>query len=1707
MKRLSQPNTIRTLVVCLLMLTASTCLAQSSKLRRTEPVRSLLNEGGRFDTLPSAAQVASWRRAVSNPALARSQRAKFHLWLGEWELGVHEEPTQALKHFRLARRYSDSQSSAHGISAFDTALTLFRQGAYADCAQAFHQLIQPRVRLHGYDAHAAALWYRHAAACAAYHQSNAKAGIPQPSRLDPLCGIAGLAECLRTYGKPFDKQTLLKHCRVTGFGNSTTDLAKTASYFGMAAHTVSADEQGLRLLPKPLIAHVEGDHFVTVLDVNAKGIVYQCADCGPWPGGRVHLTWKQWRRMNPGVYQVIVPKRSPLDIALTQISHSKSQGEVALRPSQTLLAGFGTPQAISIPVPPISVLMSHVLVYNGPTFSCGLMPDSPRCPPETDCPEDDPENDDGPSCGDPVNLANGEEAYTPPADLTVYNPKGPAVQWRRIYNTLRVSYNTFYEYNDFGSGWSHGYNILLYVSSNQIILIFPDGSRYAFDASQKPTAAMPSVDCLCTSTGVPMFVRWQLTSTGNQFTVWHADRSQWIFSSRNHSLDTNPCYSLEAILDPNEKGLHFIYQGYGPAAPRNSAGYPLLAAILDDNSQPLLTIARTRDGKFNIASISDRYGRSIYYRHANYPVTNEPAAYPQSQQKLIEVSQIAPTGAFRPAFRYRYGYTDMAYAGARFPNLHTITVPSPIGTGTSTLTLNYNGIFIGSIVDGNGNSRTYSVVNSQRTKVTIKDAQGNVDHTYSVEFDAQSREIARFVGENNVLLRRVQYSSANQIRPDSVTDGNGKITSFQWDQFGNVQRTVSPRGTVTVYTRSYGAYPLGELRKVQEIAADGTRKTPTTFTYYQPSGLLKTIQSPLPGSTDGTSTVLTEFTYDKYGSVLTVSTPGNNAVSSQVTTFFYIPNGEASKFSGVNRPLTVTDNLGKVTRFRYDSRGNLIRVTDALGYSTAFAYNLADQQVQADLPYDSSAGSQPSWRTVMTYGYLYPGGPQLSAQTWQTPKNGGSATLFRQVLYTYGAEGELRTVRGSTEPATYGYDGLYRLQTLADGRTQTTTYAYNGEGYLASVRYPNGDLMQYPLYDPMGNPLRRIDGRGIVTNLVYDDPENRLTDVQYQNHAQFPNIAALNIHLTYDGFGRRATMLDGACYSTYAYDDRDRLTTTVTSFKSAPNSFLPDKIIGYDYYPDGSRRRMTTPAGIFTYQYDPVGRMTNLVNPAQNDFGWTYRDNGWLETQRLSGAATTAYSYASGYGWLTTLTTRRMDVAQTVLSQFSNLQYDPASNLTSVTASVSMPAGVPNRPYDGVTTYGYASHTANIYDSKNELRQEQSTRAGGYTHTFRYDDAGNPTTFRGTDPTATLGYNSANQNKAFVHDGNGNPTTYKGATLAFDPENHLTAYGNALTAGYYGSGLRAWKQTAQGRTYFLYDGISPVCELDAAGNVTAINTFGANGLLSRQTASSNVFYTFDMQGSTAQRINVSGTILSVHSFDAFGTPNTAPSDPFNYGAQWGYYTDSETNLHLCGFRYYDATTGRFLNRDPIGSAGGINIYSYVNANPLKFIDSHGTAPLTPGDIFSPNGGLTDSAIANSRQIRSKLGNPALPKGIAKFSTQSFYPSSAYWRQWQVHFYRNIQTGAAYYGLDYKSVIAGKGSDTFARRLLGTSGAVSTRFAMRLGAYGTLWDLGNMLGEDVFYPGFRAGMDEFYQGGYQGWLDDVLDWWDPPTPNPDSGDCN
>ncbi len=83
----------------------------------------------------------------------------------------------------------------------------------------------------------------------------------------------------------------------------------------------------------------------------------------------------------------------------------------------------------------------------------------------------------------------------------------------------------------------------------------------------------------------------------------------------------------------------------------------------------------------------------------------------------------------------------------------------------------------------------------------------------------------------------------------------------------------------------------------------------------------------------------------------------------------------------------------------------------------------------------------------------------------------------------------------------------------------------------------------------------------------------------------------------------------------------------------------------------------------------------------------------------------------------------------------------------------------------------------------------------------------------------------------------------------------------------------------------------------------------------------------------------------------------------------GQYLDRETGLHYNLFRYYDPDCGRFTQQDPIGLAGGINLYQYA-PNALGWVDPWGLTPedlirYRPHDSLSAQNGARSSAISRA----------------------------------------------------------------------------------------------------------------------------------------------
>jgi RHS repeat-associated protein len=76
-----------------------------------------------------------------------------------------------------------------------------------------------------------------------------------------------------------------------------------------------------------------------------------------------------------------------------------------------------------------------------------------------------------------------------------------------------------------------------------------------------------------------------------------------------------------------------------------------------------------------------------------------------------------------------------------------------------------------------------------------------------------------------------------------------------------------------------------------------------------------------------------------------------------------------------------------------------------------------------------------------------------------------------------------------------------------------------------------------------------------------------------------------------------------------------------------------------------------------------------------------------------------------------------------------------------------------------------------------------------------------------------------------------------------------------------------------------------------------------------------------------------------------GLPSGGPALVHRYKGQYGYVTDTESNLIYCQNRFYDPYSARWITRDPSGLDGGINTYQYCLGDPINNVDPDGSQAL------------------------------------------------------------------------------------------------------------------------------------------------------------------
>ncbi|OVE75993.1 hypothetical protein BVX97_02630 [bacterium E08(2017)] len=140
----------------------------------------------------------------------------------------------------------------------------------------------------------------------------------------------------------------------------------------------------------------------------------------------------------------------------------------------------------------------------------------------------------------------------------------------------------------------------------------------------------------------------------------------------------------------------------------------------------------------------------------------------------------------------------------------------------------------------------------------------------------------------------------------------------------------------------------------------------------------------------------------------------------------------------------------------------------------------------------------------------------------------------------------------------------------------------------------------------------------------------------------------------------------------------------------------------------------------------------------------------------------------------------------------------------------------------------------------------------------------------------------------------------------------------------------------------------------------------------------------DANGNVMQLVDSAGSVQASYEYDAFGniiasSGTMADENPFRFSTK---YYDDETKLSYYGFRYYDAALGRWLNRDPIGELGGLNLVAFCNNSVLDHYDLLGQVPAL--------------LIAIGKDILKDIAGDIVKKTLGAWFDKKMTEANIYW---------------------------------------------------------------------------------------------------------------
>lgn len=874
-----------------------------------------------------------------------------------------------------------------------------------------------------------------------------------------------------------------------------------------------------------------------------------------------------------------------------------------------------------------------------------------------------------------------------------------------------------------------------------------------------------------------------------------------------------------------------------------------------------------------------------------------------------------------------------------------------------------------------------------------------------LETDAHGRQRLREYNEWHQVIRAVDgNSAATTYSYDPIShllteesDPLGIVTRYDYNAKGWLTRTTEAADTAEARITEYEYSDDGDVTLTRLKGATTAEDVVSRYTN-DATGRVTAVEDPLKQTTSYTrdlaGQVLTRtdpdgktwtYTWRRLGELASVTDPKGRTVKytydadGRLTQTTY-PDNRTQHYTYNTRGLLTsqTDAAGKTSTLTYDRDGRLVKTTDASGISETLSYN-ADGRLTAR---EDGLGQ----RTELLYGeqgYLSgvksPNGGQT---TFVTDDAGRTISLHQTVGshvlnhgYRYDANGQLlEYIDPANRREQYRYDLLGRqvestdtgnantqfvydhrgnLLQLTDAKGNTHRFQYDlGDRLLVETR-PEGEATRYT-YDSLGRLTQLTDARGNARTYRYDDVGNLLQETARNEHGQLSHDLSYDYHPQNDWLLAYRDALQNLSAS-YDYDAVGRKTRETVHYGDL--SFT--RLLAYEA--NGNRQNDRHPDGtLVSYSYNAAGMLASIQLPGEGQIDLSDYQQEQPRTIRYPGGLERKQSFDAlqrpdAYVLKTALGTTLLDLGYT---------FDPAGNITQ------QRRGGPNR--NQVLTYGYND------------QDHLTTVQGGRQESFSYDKLGN----RQTDSVfSDYRYNANNQltqgqGKQFRYDPAGNlvgetdsADASRNRTLAYNALNRLSEVRdqqNQIIAQYrYDAFGRRYQKTvylnaATGQplstpqtTYYVYGSEGLIGEYDDQGSQLVAygympqSYYGTESLFQRRNAS-YAYYQLDHLGTPQQLVTKDGTVVWSADALAFGETQTDHIAPWANNLRFpGQYYDAETGLHQNWRRDYNPQLGRYIEQDPIGLGGGLQLYDYARQNPLLHTDP--TGKIIPAVVIELGG--------------------------------------------------------------------------------------------------------------------------------------------------------